>query len=118
MPRNNISAHSSTQEHTWKSRVRSKETKVRYVKSAHPYVTTQTTEMTHRELQAVFSVDIDIDGIIKEAIERARFTKGGKSRLLGGLVVAKRGPVKVLSTRVEEIPISKGYERVEEGGAS
>jgi len=56
-----------------------------------------------------FVVEIDIDQIVSEVMGRAAQAKTGRSRLLHGLIRARKISEKVLSAHTEHYPISPGY---------
>lgn len=73
--------------------------------------------VTHTErLEADFTIELDIPGLIAEAVSRCASTKGGRAVIAGGLVKVRRGPVSVLSSASEEKPLREGYELAPEAG--
>lgn len=102
------------QQHTWSYRAPKAPVKVRCTSTSYPFITNHHTELHHVEKHGEFEIYIDVAAIIADAISRCRNTRTGKSRLLGGIITAKRLSVREVSRRVEALPIPAGYEPVEE----
>ncbi len=67
------------------------------------------TERTVEKLEGEFEITVDIDRLVAKLAAQCSGNRTGQARFLGGIVKAKRVATKVLDSRVEQIPLPKGY---------
>jgi hypothetical protein len=98
----------------WADAAFTKPVRVR-TKGVFSYTATQHMGRLYTTFGADFQVEIDLEEIVLQAIRQAARTKHGKSRLLGGLIVAKRYNMKKIKEREEALPLdTTQFELIEE----
>jgi hypothetical protein len=95
----------------WKSTVVTRKRKV-CRKGNTSYYQTEIAQKAHREYVGDFEITLDIPAIIDMIVGRAMSNSTGKARMLGGQVTVKTNGKRMVTERVEEIPVREGYEEI------
>lgn len=89
---------------------------VRDTRTSYRYQHKEAASVTTVVYHGTFRVVIDLPTLIDLAVRRASRTKGGKSTLVDGLIVAKLVGAPVEESRsTRELPLSAGYEVIADG---
>jgi hypothetical protein len=107
--------HYSFKDHTWHVKKIAKKRRVRSIAAPewllHGFLEpSQYVELDHT---ADFSVEIDIDAIVRDVISRAMHSKTGRARMLRGYIKATRSNLREKNVHLTEVPIRDGYIEVQ-----
>jgi hypothetical protein len=84
-------------------------------RTGHDWIHEERAAEAHIRYAGEFSVEVDISGLVQEAVNSAAHSKMGKSTRCGGLVKARRSHVQELSREERVVPIADGYEEIQPG---
>jgi hypothetical protein len=107
--------HYSIKDYTWQVKKTAKKRRVRSIAAPEWALRgfLEPSQYVELDYTADFSIDIDIDSIVRDIVSRAMSNKTGRAKLLNGYIKAVRSNVRESNVKVTDVPLKEGYIEVQ-----